>query len=131
MLLRNLTNPSIRFTLPIGGYLQFQDYLCEVHPDVVANNGEEFFKELVRMGKVEIVSNEDLVKEPESEEEPSVDEPSAVDQEEVATDESKEDATEEEVTEEDPKEEVVEEVEQKEVEPAPAKPKRGWGIGKK
>lgn len=55
MILRHLHNPSIRISLPLGGALQFENFICKVHPEVVTNNGEGFFNQLVLDGKVEII----------------------------------------------------------------------------
>lgn len=55
MILRHLHNPAIRITLPLGGALQFENYLCTVHSDVVALNGQGFFDTLVLDGKVEVI----------------------------------------------------------------------------
>lgn len=55
MILRHLHNPAIRITLPSGGALQFEDYICEVFDETVEVNGESFFEQLVLDGKVEIM----------------------------------------------------------------------------
>lgn len=52
MKLRHTKYPSVKISLPTGGYLQFEGFVCFVSPQTIESNGESFFEELARSGKV-------------------------------------------------------------------------------